>query len=42
VAGCRASVLVRQVGANRGVRADVTEVIAGAADWHGRLLDSAD
>jgi Circularly permutated YpsA SLOG family len=40
VAGCRASVLVRQAGATRGVRADVTEVIAGAADWHHRLLDS--
>lgn len=42
VAGCRASVLAQQAGANRGVRADVTEVIAGAAAWHGRLLDSAD
>ena len=41
VAGCRASVLARQAGANRGVRADMIEVIAGAADWHGRLLDSA-
>jgi hypothetical protein len=41
VAGCRASVLARQAGANRGVRADVIEVIAGAADWHGRLLDNA-
>ncbi|MGH3301536.1 MAG: YpsA SLOG family protein [Streptosporangiaceae bacterium] len=38
VAGCRASVLARQAGADRGVRADMTEVIAGAADWHGRLL----
>ncbi len=42
VAGCRASVLARQPGASRGVRSDVTEVIAGAADWHGRLLDCAD
>jgi hypothetical protein len=41
VAGCRASVLARRAGANRGVRADVAEVIAGAADWHGRLLNSA-
>jgi hypothetical protein len=39
VAGCRASVLARQAGANRRVRADVTEVIAAAADWHGRLLN---
>jgi hypothetical protein len=23
------------------VRADVTEVIAGAASWHGRLIDNA-
>jgi hypothetical protein len=38
VAGCRASVLARQAGANRVVRADVTEVIAGAAAWHARLL----
>lgn len=38
VAGCRASVLARQAGANSGVRADVTEVIAGAAAWHDRLL----
>jgi hypothetical protein len=42
VAGCRASVLARRADANRGVRADVTEVIAGAADWHARLLRSAD
>jgi hypothetical protein len=41
VAGCRASVLARQAGANRGVRTDVSEVIAGAADWHGRLLHGA-
>ncbi len=41
VAGCRASVLARQAGADRGVRADVTEVIAGAADWHARLLHGA-
>jgi Circularly permutated YpsA SLOG family len=41
VAGCRASVLARQAGANRVVRADVTEVIAGAADWHARLLHGA-
>jgi predicted Rossmann-fold nucleotide-binding protein len=41
VAGCRASVLARQTGANGSARADVIEVIAGAADWHGRLLDSA-
>jgi Circularly permutated YpsA SLOG family len=41
VAGCRASVLAREADANRGVRADVTEVIAGAADWHSRLLDSS-
>jgi hypothetical protein len=41
VAGCRASVLARQAGANRRVRADMTEVIAGAADWHGRLLHGA-
>jgi hypothetical protein len=42
VAGCRASVLARQAGASRAVRADVAEVIAGAADWHGRLLRGAD
>ncbi len=41
VAGCRASVLARQAGANRGVRADVIEVIAGAADWHASLLRGA-
>jgi Circularly permutated YpsA SLOG family len=38
VAGCRASVLARQAGANRAVRADLTEVIAGAVDWQRRLL----
>jgi hypothetical protein len=38
IAGCRASVLARQRGANRSVRAEVTKVIAGAADRHGRLL----
>ena len=41
VAGCRASVLAGQAGAGRGVRADMTEVIAGAVHWHARLLDSA-
>jgi hypothetical protein len=41
VAGCRASVLARQVGANRRVRANVTDAIAGAASWHGRLLHRA-
>jgi hypothetical protein len=41
VAGCRASVLAQQPGANRSVRADVTEVVAGAVDWHGRLLRAA-
>jgi predicted Rossmann-fold nucleotide-binding protein len=41
VAGCRASVLAAQAGADGGVRADVTEVIAGAASWHGRLIDNA-
>jgi Circularly permutated YpsA SLOG family len=38
VAGCRASVLAQRVGANRGVRADVTEVITAAIGWHDRLL----
>ena len=38
VAGCRASVLARQAGANRAMRADLTKVIAGAADWQRRLL----
>ena len=41
VAGCRASVLARQPGANRGVRADMTEVMTAAADQHGRLLRGA-
>jgi hypothetical protein len=41
VAGCRASVLARQAGASRGVRADVSEVMTGAAAWHGRLLGGA-
>jgi len=34
VAGCRASTLAGQPGADRGVRADVAEVIAGAVSWH--------
>jgi acetaldehyde dehydrogenase (acetylating) len=42
VAGCRASVLARQADANRVVRADIAEVIAGAADWHGLLSHGAD
>ncbi|MGB6455906.1 MAG: putative molybdenum carrier protein [Streptosporangiaceae bacterium] len=41
VAGCRASVLARQAGANRSVQADMTEVMSGAADRHGRLLRGA-
>jgi hypothetical protein len=41
VAGCRASVLSQRPGANRSVRADVAEVIAGAVDWHSRLLSGA-
>jgi predicted Rossmann-fold nucleotide-binding protein len=41
IAGCRASVLARQPGANRGVRADMTEVIAGAVERHDRLLRGA-
>jgi predicted Rossmann-fold nucleotide-binding protein len=41
VAGCRASALARQAGANRCVRADVADVIEGAADWHCRLLRGA-
>jgi Circularly permutated YpsA SLOG family len=38
VAGCRASVLASRAGANSSVRADVAEVISGAAAWHDRLL----
>jgi predicted Rossmann-fold nucleotide-binding protein len=38
VAGCRASVLARQAGANRRVHGDLNQVITGAADWHDRLL----
>jgi predicted Rossmann-fold nucleotide-binding protein len=39
LAGCRASLLARQAGATRGVRADVTEIITGAVSWHGHLLN---
>lgn len=41
VAGCRASVLARKPGAGRSARTDATEVIAGAAAWHDRLLRDA-
>lgn len=34
VAGCRASVLAGQPGADRGVSADVAEAIEGAVSWH--------
>jgi hypothetical protein len=37
VAGCRASVLARQPGADRDARAAMAEVIAGAQAWDNRL-----
>lgn len=37
VAGCRASVLARQPGADREVRAALTEVMTGARAWHDRI-----
>jgi hypothetical protein len=37
VAGCRRSVLARQPGADRAVRAALAEVMTGARAWHDRL-----
>jgi len=37
VAGCRGSVLARQPGADREVRAVIAEVMTGARAWHDRL-----
>lgn len=37
VAGCRGSLLARQPGAGRVVRAGLAEVMAGARAWHDRL-----
>jgi len=41
VAGCRGSILARQPGADRGVRATLAEVMTGARTWHDRLRLSA-
>jgi hypothetical protein len=41
VAGCRGSVLARQPGADRGVRAALAEVMTGARAWHERLRGQA-
>jgi hypothetical protein len=41
VAGCRGSVLARQPGADRGVRAALGEVMTGARAWHDRLRGRA-
>ena len=38
VAGCRGSVLARQPGADRVVRAALAEAMTGARAWHDRLL----
>lgn len=37
VAGCRGSVLARQAGADRDVRAVLAQVMTGARTWHDRL-----
>jgi hypothetical protein len=37
VAGCRRSVLARQPGADRAVRAALAEIMTGARAWHDRL-----